>query len=316
MGKPNMIQKLQGMPVPILPTTLGAITLSNVYGTLGYSFVKTFFNVLGSIILFYYILKIINHFDTVKKEYSNTVPASLYAAFNMILMLISVFYASWIPAFKYVFYLAVTLHAIHILIFTYRNVIKNFNYDNFLPTWFVTYNGIMVSTVAGQKYLAPIVIKAIIIYGIVIYLTIIPFIGYKIYKKRIPAGALHSTCITLAPCSLIVASYVVTPNANLLVASFFYVCLLLSLLYIIMKTPAYFNMQFAPGMAALTFPMAIGTLASVKMANYLTGLELVTYANFAKQVTGVQLFLTTAFISYVLFNFYQIFVNSYKAQEN
>ncbi len=312
MEKMTMKEKLKGLPLPILPTTLGAITLSNVYGLLGFSFVKNFFNLFGTIIILYYLAKIVSHPRIVKKEYSQTVPASLYAALSMILMLLAVYYAAWIPGLRYLFYGVVVLHALHIVLFSYKHVFKNFNDHDFLPTWFVTYNGIMVSTVAGSELLGPLVADIIFWYGLVVYLLLIPFIIKKIYRKGIKEGAIHSTCIILAPCSLIVASYVIRPDATLPLGGLFYLFLLLSLLLVITRIPVYFAPSFSPGMAALTFPMAIGTLASFRMSGFLANRDLRGYAELVKQVGGAQLFLTTSFIAYVLFNFYKILIKSHK----
>ncbi len=94
-----------------------------------------------------YIGKIVTNFDTVKAEYSNTVPSSLYAGFTMILMLLSSYIFPYAPYIgKPLWLFAIALHALHIIVFTFRNVIKNFNIDTFVPTWFVTYNGVMVSS--------------------------------------------------------------------------------------------------------------------------------------------------------------------------
>ena len=80
----TFLKKIENLPVPVLPTMVGAATLSNVYLTLGYTWVRHLTMIAATIILLCYIVKICKYPKTVVKEYSNTVPASLYAGFTMI----------------------------------------------------------------------------------------------------------------------------------------------------------------------------------------------------------------------------------------
>ena len=86
--KNNLLKKIENIPVPLLPTMVGDATLSNVYSTLGYTWVRHLTMWLATIILIAYLVKITVFTNTCKKEYSNTVPASLYAGFTMITMIL------------------------------------------------------------------------------------------------------------------------------------------------------------------------------------------------------------------------------------
>lgn len=86
----------------------------------------------------------------VNNEYKNTIPASLYAGITMVTMILTSYYRDWIPGpMRILLIAAVCVHAVHILVFLWRNVFHGVNLDTFVPSWFVTFNGIMVSTVAG-----------------------------------------------------------------------------------------------------------------------------------------------------------------------
>ena len=52
-----MIERLQRMPVPVLPTFVGTLTLSNVYNTMGYPWVRHLTMWAATIILLLYIVK-------------------------------------------------------------------------------------------------------------------------------------------------------------------------------------------------------------------------------------------------------------------
>ena len=84
---------------------------------------------------------------------------------------------------------------------------------------------------------------------------------------------------------------------------FLYFCVLASLLFIILKLPKFFSFAFTPGFAGMTFPMAIGIVASTKMAGYLTGAGQEALAGVVKQISGIQIYLTTMIVGYVLLNF-------------
>ena len=299
------MDRLERMPVPVLPTFVGALTLSNVLSGMGYTWIRHGTMWAATIILLLYIIKIVKFPKTCLKEYQTVVPCSLYAAFTMITMILGSYYFDYIPALgKGLWAAAICIHAVHILIFTYRNVIAKRDINTFVPSWFVTYNGIMVSCVVGGAMNAAGVLKYIVYYGIAIYFVIVPIMIWRLLKVEVKAPVYHTMAVLLAPCSLCVVSYLnVIPNPN---AGFLYVlygCVLASLLFIIVKLPKFFAFPFTPGFAGMTFPMAIGIVASTKMAGYLTGAGQEALAGVVKQISGIQIYLTTMIIGYVLLNF-------------
>lgn len=299
------MDRLERMPVPVLPTFVGALTLSNVLSGMGYTWIRHGTMWAATIILLLYIIKIVKFPKTCLKEYQTVVPCSLYAAFTMITMILGSYYFDYIPALgKGLWAAAICVHAVHILIFTYRNVIAKRDINTFVPSWFVTYNGIMVSCVVGGAMNAAGVLKYIVYYGIAIYFVIVPIMIWRLLKVEVKAPVYHTMAVLLAPCSLCVVSYLnVIPNPNAALLYVLYGCVLASLLFIIIKLPKFFAFPFTPGFAGMTFPMAIGIVASTKMAGYLTGAGQEALAGVVKQISGIQIYLTTMIIGYVLLNF-------------
>lgn len=299
------MDRLERMPVPVLPTFVGALTLSNVLSGMGYTWIRHGTMWAATIILLLYIIKIVKFPKTCLKEYQTVVPCSLYAAFTMITMILGSYYFDYIPALgKGLWAAAICIHAVHILIFTYRNVIAKRDINTFVPSWFVTYNGIMVSCVVGGAMNAAGVLKYIVYYGIAIYFVIVPIMIWRLLKVEVKAPVYHTMAVLLAPCSLCVVSYLnVIPNPNAALLYVLYGCVLASLLFIIVKLPKFFAFPFTPGFAGMTFPMAIGIVASTKMAGYLTGAGQEALAGIVKQISGIQIYLTTMIIGYVLLNF-------------
>ena len=137
------MKRLQNIPVPLLPTMVGACTLGNVFQGMGYTWIRHITMISATLIIIAYLFKMIMYSDTCKKEYSNTVPASLYAGFTMILMILGSYYFDMNQMMgKGLWFIGLGLHAIHLLVFIWRNVVHGINKDTFVPSWFVTFNGI------------------------------------------------------------------------------------------------------------------------------------------------------------------------------
>ncbi|WP_297713068.1 TDT family transporter [Clostridium sp.] len=314
MNNKTFLQKIENLPVPILPTMVGALTLSTIYSNMGYTWVRHITSWIAVIVLLSYIIKMMVYPKTCLKEYSNTVPASLYAGFTMITMILGSYFYNASPVFgKTLWFTGLILHAIHILIFTYRNVVKGVNMQTFVPSWFVTYNGIMVSTVVGGVMNEPAICKIVVYYGIAVFTIIIPFMLYRLLKHELKEPMYHTQAILLAPSSLCLVSYLNFIQApNKLIVYYLYFAVICALIFIIIKLPTFFSFIFHPGFAGLTFPMAIGTVASSKMSAYLIGQGYETFGNVINQISGIQIYLTTGIISVVLFKFFMMLLDSYK----
>ncbi len=311
----TLLQKVENIPVPLLPTMVGAITLSNMYVPLGFTWIRHIMMILATIILVAYVVKIVTYFQVVKKEYSNTVPASLYAGFSMIIMLLGSYYFAYNNAFgKILWFLGLIIHAIHILVFTYRNVIKGVNKDTFVPSWFVTYNGIMVSVVVGGVMKEPLISKIVLFYGLIAFAILLPLMIIRLMTLPIKDAMYHTQAILLAPSSLCLVSYlnVYKDAPNQIIVYLLYAIVFCTLLFVLYKLPKFFSFPFSPAFAALTFPMAIGIVASVKMSEFLAANGNEAFGLIIKEISGIQIYITTAIIGFVLFNFLRMFLNSYK----
>lgn len=309
-----MKDKLKTIPVPLLPTMVGACTLSNVFVNLGYTWIRHVTFILAAIVFVLYIGKILTNFQTFKDEYSQTVPSSLYAGFSMILMLLGSYVFDFQPVLgKGLWFIGLIIHAIHICIFTYRNVIKGVNMDTFVPSWFVTYNGIMVSTVVGGVMNEPTICKIVVYYGIAVFTLIIPFMIYRLIKYPIKDAVYHTQAIVLAPSSLCLVSYLnFIENPQPMIIYYLYACIVIALLFILYKLPSFFRYQFVPGYAGLTFPMAIGIVATTKFIGYMTNMNKMDVVNILKEIQGFQIYITTGIIFYVLVQFFILLKKNFK----
>ena len=128
---------------------------------------------------------------------------------------------------------------------------------------------------------------------------------WRLLTVEVKDGVYHTMAVLLAPCSLCVVTYINViekPIAGLLY--FLYFCVLASLAFILIKLPKFFRYSFVPGFAGLTFPMAIGIVASNKMSAYLlnvAGNE--KLSAMTGQLAGIQLYITSMIVLYVVLNF-------------
>ncbi|OON96802.1 MAG: transporter [Candidatus Epulonipiscioides saccharophilum] len=300
------MQKLKNITIPLLPTMVGVATLSNVWNILGYTWIRHISMIAGIAVLLLYIGKIIFHFSTVKNEYSQIVPASLYAGFTMLTMIIGSYlfpYSNLLG--KLLWSIGLALHTIHLVLFIYKNVVKNFEWSTFVPSWFVTLAGIMVATVIGGPMNEPIIGCAVVIYGCIPAFIVVPIMVYRLWKYPISDGPLFMTkAILAAPTSLFVVSYInVFQNPWPILLYIIYPVLLLTLIYILINLPKFFSFAFHPGFAGLTFPLAIACVASNKMIDFLANQGHETLSKIVNEIFGIQVYLTTAIISFVLFKF-------------
>jgi len=309
----NLTRKVAGLPVALLPTMVGAITLSNVYySVFSFAWIMHLTTIAAMVIWLLAVVKIIIHFDIFLGEYKNPVLASLYAAVTMLLMLFGAYLHPFFPEFgKGLWLAAILLHSVQILIFTYRHLIKSRSWDTFVPTWLVAYLGILVSVAVGGRMDELLLNRMIFYYGLVTCCVLVVFLIYRLSTRPLAPIFLHSKCIFLAPPSLCLVGYLtVMEYINPLVAYLLYAIVLLMFLYFLKNLPAFFSVPFAPGFAGLTFPNAIGIVASLQMSWYLESVGNVVLSQIVREIAGIQIYITTAVIAFVLYKFIKMFADS------
>lgn len=312
MGKNTLKQFLNKIPVSILPAMVGAGTLANIYQGFGFNLIRHITIWLGAFIFLLYILKIILLREVCGKEYKSPAQASLYAGLGMTLMVTgSYFYGYHTLVGKGIWFAGCIMHIIQILIFSYRHVIRQFSWESFLPSWFVTYNSILVACVSGAAMGEEQFLTYLMYYGLTIYAVLLPLMLYKIVKFKLKKSELHTSAVFLSPCSLCLISYIQLSDApNVAVTSILYGMILLTLLYILWNIPKFFSVEFHPGFAGLTFPMAVGTLASGRISEFYQSNGLQMPSRISAEISGIQLYITTVFIGFVLYGFLKMLLMS------
>lgn len=301
--------KVSRLPLPVVPTTLGLLVLSGFYDSLGYPLVHWLAVVAATLVALAYCLKIAFHLKSVvAAEYANPMLAALYPTLPMLVMVLCVFYAQLMPvlwtAAEAVFFTMLGLLCVHIAVFFVRFFLRRFEWKTFMPSWYVTTNGVMVSTVAGMQFMPEPLAAGIVVWGIVIYVALTPFMLWRMKCCEVAEAMMHSQAIMLGPCSMCLVSYVnAFAEPNLVVLALLFACVLVSLCYVVWKLPKFFSVRFHPGYAGMTFPMAVGLMATSGFASAFDAAGYADIAWAARQIDGVQLLLTTAIVAVVAARF-------------
>lgn len=161
----------------------------------------------------------------------------------------------------------------------------------------------------------PQLLTALTWFGIAVFAILIILMVWRLATLEIKEAFYHTQAILMAPCSLCIVGYLnVTENPSPALVYILYACVLIFLLFFIYKLPKFLSFAFHPGFAGMTFPMAIGIVASTKMAGYLEAVGNEGMSMVVKQISGIQIYLTTAIISFVLYHFLAMFFRSMKGK--
>lgn len=119
------MKRIKNLPVPVLPIFVGALTFRNVYAfTLGYTWICHLTMFAATLIVIAYIFKILIHTNTNICKINIT--PLFYAGFNMVLMILGSYYFDFSQTSgKILWFTGLIIHSVHILVFTYKNTIKN-----------------------------------------------------------------------------------------------------------------------------------------------------------------------------------------------
>jgi tellurite resistance protein TehA-like permease len=209
----------------------------------------------------------------------------------------------------------IILYIILSIIFIIARV-KNFKLEEMVPSWFVPTVGIGVAAVTSGSMNFSNLSKNIFYYAFIVYIIMLTVMIYRMLAvEKIPENKKITVAIMAAPASLCLAG--LFPVFNEPPTIFIYVLLplsLLSTLYVYTLIPKLIKVPFHPGLAPLTFPLAIGTLAIQKYYKYLVNINL-NLSNLVNQIFYIELFIATIVIGYIVYKLLEaLFVDLLKSR--
>lgn len=297
--------KFRGLPTPMAGLALGVASLGwcmeNALPLQGFGQLTG--AVIASCLLMLLVVRFAFHADTLVNDLRHPVLGSIVPTFAMAVMVISRALHDFVPTFSIVLWcLAVAAHLAALVAFLgYRS--REAVMGNMVPSWFIPPVGIIVADVSfpgipSLEWLA----DGLLIIGMSAYAVMLPMMMYRfIFHPEVPNAAKPTIAIMAAPASLSLAGYltVIQEPSLLLVAILLGIALLMTI-------AIYFcffkllRLQFSPGYAAYTFPMAIGATALYKTANLVASFEGgAHYAEQIRMIAHAELIVATLVIGYV-----------------
>ncbi|KJG07305.1 C4-dicarboxylate ABC transporter [Photobacterium kishitanii] len=299
-------RKLAGAPTPMagLALGIGSILWSWENGAQLHGYAQITGAVIAALMLLILIAKFLVHPKLLWGDLSHHVVGSVVPTFAMALMVVSkavsVYGSITIGVYMWLF--AVGLHAIFLGLFLFHRA-RDFHLHHMVPSWFVPPIGIIVADVSfpGVAALHPLA-YGLLMFGMLAYAVMLPMMIYRfMFRDEVPDAAKPTIAIMAAPASLSLAGYLTitaTPSPVIVAVLGGIAVLMTAVIYL-----AFFRLlrlEFSPGYAAFTFPMAIGATALFKTAAWMNnyGFD----AHYVAQVHGlamIELYVATIIIGYV-----------------
>lgn len=299
-------RKLAGAPTPMagLALGIGSILWCWENGAQLHGYGQITGAVIAALMLLILIAKFLVHPKLLWGDLSHHVVGSVVPTFAMALMVVSkaVSVYSSITIGVYIWLFAVGLHVIFLGLFLFHRA-RDFHLHHMVPSWFVPPIGIIVADVSfpGIAALHPLA-YILLMFGIISYAIMLPLMIYRfMFRDEVPDAAKPTIAIMAAPASLSLAGYLTitaAPSPVIVAILGGIAVLMTAVIYL-----AFFRLlrlDFSPGYAAFTFPMAIGATALFKTAAWMKsyGFD----AHYVAQVHGlatIELYVASIIIGYV-----------------
>lgn len=266
--------KVRGLPTPLAGLALGIASLGwclenalplNGWGQMGGAAV-------ASTMLLFLLIRFVAHADTLWEDLKHPVVGSIVPTFAMCMMVISATVGRFDEDAALVMWItAICLHMVAFFVFSYWRM-NDPKLHLMVPSWFVPPIGIVVACVSfpNEWALLPLA-SALFWFGLGCYSIMLPLMIYRlIFLNEVPNAAKPTIAIMAAPASLLLAGYVtIESDPSLLLCSILFGIALLMTVVIYFSFWRLLRLQFSPGYAAFTFPMAIGATALYKLAHLL-----------------------------------------------
>ncbi len=263
-------QNLKRVPVGLSGVGLGIAGLGAAYATLGYGQVKSLTSILAAFIIILFIFRKALHFDVLKEELSHHTLGSFIPTFAMALMIVASSIRVYHNALgRGLWLLAILIHIVYFSIFLYHRIC-NFNLNHMVPSWFVPPIGIVVASTTATNMGHNQLAQGIFYFGFVWYLVLFPIMIYRLtFADRLEDARIPIFGIMGAPASLCLAGYLTAFTVlNPIIIGLLLTLAVLNTLLVYMSLIRVSKVKFNPAFASLTFPLAIGSTAMIKVSNY------------------------------------------------
>lgn len=256
----NIIKKI---PLPLSGVMLGVAGLGNLLQSYSTGS-RVACGIIAGVLLILLLLKIFLFPSMVKEDMKNPIMASVVGTFPMAVMILSVYIKPFIGQVAfYIWLLAIILHGVLILYFTYQFVLK-LKIDMVFASYYIVYVGIVVASMTAPTYEMASLGSVLFWFGFILFVLLLILVSYRyITVPKVPEPARPLICIYAAPMSLCINGYVqsVMPKSIPFLLGMYIVASILYLFGLIQGIRC-LRLSFYPSYASFTFPFVISALAS------------------------------------------------------
>lgn len=305
----NLLKKL---PYPIAGLALGIAALGNLAGSVDPS-LKTACGIIAALIVLLIIAKAAYLPKSPSEALSNPLIASSFATFPMALMILSVYLPKGSASLA-LWSIGLIFHALYIVWFTYRFVIRQFKAETMLPSWFIVYVGIAAASVSAPYQNQKALGMAAFWFALISYLVLLALVSWRMVKKgALPEPARPAIVIYAAPASLLLAGYMNSADAKMMPLVYFLLaCSVLFYLFALSALPRLLTLPFYPSFSSFTFPFVISAAASRAAAGFLS--KAGSPIPYLELASNIQLSIAAALCLYVLCRYSLFLLQSVPAQ--
>ena len=297
---------IKNLPLAITGLILAILSLGKLFS----DFYSIFF-IIGSVLIFLVLMKLILHFDAFYSELNNLITLSTFGTFSMALMLFSTYLKPLFLPFSQsiafgIWILGIIIHLSILITFTKKYVLDNFDIETVFATWWIVYIGITMASITAPAY--GLSQYGFIFFGIG-FLLMIPtlvLVSYRYLKfTAIEDKNKPFICIYTALFSILIAGYVnaLPINGNFLSIIYIIACIFyIFAIYQAIRLLILERLQFMPSFSAFTFPFVISAIATDEVYKYF-GLSILNY------LFNIQAIIALILVIFVLYKYLRFLLN-------
>ena len=294
---------IKNLPLAITGLILAILSLGKIFT----DFSSIFF-IIGSLLIFLILLKLVLHFDAFNNELNNLIALSTFGTFSMALMLFSTYLKTlFMPLSESIaigiWILGIIIHLSIFILFTKNYVLKNFDIENVFATWWIVYIGITMAAITAPAY--NLQQYGFIFFGIgfILMIPTLILVSYRYLKfTSIEDKNKPFICIYTALLSILIVGYVNAMNidGNFLCliypgAFIFYIFAIYHAIRLLVLE----RLEFMPSFSAFTFPFVISAIATGEAYKFF-GLGILNYLFYIQAIIALVLVI---FVSYKYLRF-------------
>ena len=280
---------IKNLPLAITGLILAILSLGKIYT----DFSSIFF-IIGSILIFLVLLKLVLHFDTFNNELNNLIALSTFGTFSMALMLFSTYLKPlFMPISQSIaigiWILGIIIHLSIIILFT-----KNY---------VIVYIGITMAAITAPAFDLSQYGHIFFGIGFILMIPTLILVSYRYLKfTAIEDKNKPFICIYAAILSILIVGYVnaLTIDGNFLSLIYIGACIFyIFAIYQAIKLLAIDRLQFMPSFSAFTFPFVISAIATGEAYKFF-GFSILNYLFYIQAIIALILVI---FVSYKYLRF-------------